>query len=43
MDAELKAAIRREALDTWRTLLRCGAVMLLAYGIAEGLKLWARG
>lgn len=43
MNAELKATIRREGRTTWRTLRLCAAAVFLAYVMAEGLKLWARG
>jgi hypothetical protein len=43
MTPELKQVIRREALETWRTLKRCAAVVFLAYVAAELLKLLARG
>ena len=43
MDGELKAAIRREALETWCTVKRCAAVVFLVYAATELLKLLASG
>ena len=41
MDAELKATIRRELRETWRTMRLCAAVMFLAYVVADGIRLLA--